>query len=300
VAAPDRIILGSRGSELALTQTRMVEQALRSVYPATTVEIKVIRTGGDERRKSAPRLDPKGGRKGLFTREIERELSAGRIDLAIHSAKDLPSEEPDDLEIGATLPRGKTEDVLITTEDFGLTTLPAGATIATGSIRRQRQLRWQRPDLFIVDLRGNVPTRLRKLRENKDWSGIVLARIGLERLGLEWQGEALPEDKFLSAGGQGIIAIQARRGDETMRKAGEAIDDRATHLCLRAEREFLRLLNGDCNAPVGVRARILGDELQIRAQIFEAEPAPRTAFASGSAEKPEKIAAELMEKIHEN
>src|SRR5262249_16042951 len=278
----------------------MVEQALRSAYPLAKIEIKVIQTGGDERNRIAPIVDRRAGRKGLFTREIERELAEGKIDLAVHSAKDLPSEQPDNLEIRATLPRGKTEDVLISKENLRLTNLPQGATIATGSVRRQRQLRCRRPDLRIVDRRGNVPTRLRKLRENEDWSGIILARIGLERLKLEWKGEILSEEGFLPAGGQGIIAIQMRREDNTIGPAADAINDRATHACLRAEREFLRLLNGDCNSPVGVLAEVLDGQLQIRAQLFEEEISPLMATASGSAANPETIGAELMKKIYGN
>lgn len=298
MAEPDRIILGSRGSDLALAQTRMVEQALRRAYPSAILEIKVIQTGGDERNRTV--IDRKAGRKGLFTREIERELAEGRIDLAVHSAKDLPSEQPNNLEIRATLPRGKTEDVLISRGNFRLTNLPRGATIATGSIRRQRQLRWQRPDLRIVDLRGNVPTRLRKLHENENWFGIILARIGLERLQLEWKGEILSSTNFLPAGGQGIIAIQVRRGDNTMTAAADAINDRATHSCLCAEREFLRLLNGDCDSPVGVLAQVLDDQLQISAQVFGDEIAPLMATTTGSAINPDAIGAELMKKIYGN
>jgi hydroxymethylbilane synthase len=301
VAAPDRIILGSRGSELAQAQARMVEQALRKAHPAIAIEIRLIQTSGDERSPRAPIIDRKAGRKGMFTREIEKELAAGTIDLAVHSAKDLPSEQPNDLEVRATLPRANTEDILVTRDNFRLTNLPSGATIATGSIRRQRQLRWQRPDLQIVGLRGNVPTRLRKLRENENWSGIILARAGLERLGLDFNGEVLSEENFVSAGGQGIIALQVRRSESGLRALLEAIDDLPTHLCLRAEREFLRLLDGDCDSPVGVQARIAGELLQIRAQVFgEEEEPPRMATVSGPSTEPEKIAGELMKKIYGN
>lgn len=300
MAAPDRIILGSRGSELAQAQARMVEEALRKAFPAIEVEIRLIRTSGDERKHDLPMIDRKAGRKGMFTREIEKELVAGRIDLAIHSAKDLPSEQPNDLEVRATLPRANTEDLLITKENCGLTNLPRGAMIATGSIRRQRQLRWQRPDLQIADLRGNVPTRLRKLHETESWSGIILARAGLERLGLKLNGEILPEENFVPAGGQGIIALQVRRGDDATQGLLEKIDDSVTHLCLRAEREFLRLLSGDCDSPVGVQAWMMGDRMQIRAQIFGEEEAPRMATVIGSSMEPEIIAGELIKKIHGN
>ena len=278
----------------------MVEEAFRKAFPKIEVQVRLIRTSGDERSPGAAIIDRKAGRKGMFTREIEKELAAGRIDLAVHSAKDLPSETMSDLEVCATLARANTEDVLIAKENFGLTNLSAGATIATGSIRRQRQLRWQRPDLKVVELRGNVPTRLRKLEENESWSGIILARAGLDRLGLTPRGEILSREKFIPAGGQGIVALQVRRGDDALRRLLERIDDSVTHLCLRAEREFLRLLNGDCDSPVGVQAQIINDRLEICAQVFGEEEAPRMGTISGSPAEPEKIAGELMKKIYGN
>jgi hydroxymethylbilane synthase len=236
----------------------------------------------------------------MFTREIERELVAGRIDVAVHSAKDLPSERLDELEIGATLPRANTDDVLIAKDEQRLTSLPGGAIIATGSIRRQRQLARKRPDHQIVDLRGNVPTRLRKLRENEDWSGIILARAGLVRLGLTIGGEILSPEDFVPAGGQGVIALQVRSADERVKRLLEPVDHGATHLCLRAEREFLRLLGGDCNSPVGVQAQLEQNELRMRAQVFaEGENAPRIGALTGSADAPERVAARLMKQLHD-
>lgn len=292
-----RIVLGSRGSELALAQARLVEEALRRAWPKLEISLQIIRTSGDE--KSAPVTDRKAGRKGMFTREIEQQLLVRQIDLAVHSAKDLPSEQPDELEVRATLSRADTEDVLITKSGASLTSLPEKATIATGSVRRQHQLRWQRPDLQIADLGGNVPTRLRKLEENDSWSGIILARAGLERLGLKIPMEVLPPNNFLPAGGQGIIALQIRRGDADALRLVEAVNDRATLMALRAEREFLRLLDGDCDSPVGVQAKIKGERLHLRAQIFEtATSAPRVGTAEGLARDPEAIAATLMRQIY--
>lgn len=299
MVAPGRIILGSRGSDLARAQTGLVEQALRKAWPQLEVAIEIIRTSGDENSQGGPLADRKAGRKGLFTREIEKELLVRRIDLAVHSAKDLPSERRDDLAVGATLPRAATEDVLITKTGAGLTNLAKGSVIATGSIRRQRQLDWIRPDLQIVDLRGNVPTRLRKLREHENWSGIILARAGLERLGLEVKGETLSPDDFVPAGGQGVIALQIRREDLSIQKLLDPVNDRATHICLRAEREFLRLLDGDCDSPVGVRAKLVAGELHLQAQVFEAPAtAPRLGTIVGSSDHPEAIAANLMEQIY--
>ena len=294
-----RITLGSRGSDLARAQVQLVEQALHRAWPELEVAIEIIRTSGDESSRDTPIADRKAGRKGLFTREIEKELLVRRIDLAVHSAKDLPSERLDALEVRATLPRAATEDILITKNGGGLTNLAKGSVIATGSIRRQRQLGWIRPDLQMVDLRGNVPTRLRKLRENENWSGIILARAGVERLGLKVEGEILSPDDFLPAGGQGVIALQVRRDDIDAHELVDTINDRTTYLCLRAEREFLRLLDGDCDSPVGVQAKMEAGELRLHAQIFE-EPAdpPRVGTLTGSCDDPEAIAAKLMKQLY--
>src|SRR5262249_23850227 len=173
-----KITLGTRGSELARAQTMLVENAIRSAHPNVTIETKIIVTRGD----NAKVIDLHGGRKGLFTSEIERALLAGDVDVAVHSAKDLPSETTPGAQIAAVLARAPIDDVLISKHPGSLASLPPGATVATGSVRRQRQLHWKRTDLKVIDLRGNVPTRLRKLAEN-EWNGIVLARAGLERLG---------------------------------------------------------------------------------------------------------------------
>ncbi len=300
MGAPERIVLGSRGSDLAQTQARLVEQALRKAWPELEIAIAIIRTSGDEGGAQTV-VDRKAGRKGLFTREIEQQLLVRRIDLAVHSAKDLPSERMEELEIGAVLPRGPTGDVLIAQNGFSLTSLPQGAVVATGSIRRQRQLQWKRPDLRVADLRGNVPTRLRKLRENESWSGIILARAGVERLGLKVEMEALSGDDFVPAGGQGVIALQARREDERMRRLLAPIDDEPTRLCLHAEREFLRLLDGDCDSPVGVHARMIDGKLQLQAQVFAEEvPAPGVGVVTGALSDPEALASALMNKLYGN
>jgi len=294
-----RIVLGSRGSDLARAQVRLVEQALHQAWPELEVVIEIIRTSGDEHARGGPITDRKAGRKGLFTREIETQLLVGRIDLAVHSAKDLPSEAMAGLEVRATLPRATTEDVLITKDAAGLTNLPKGSLIATGSIRRQRQLGWIRPDLEIVDLRGNVPTRLRKLRQNTSWSGIILARAGLERLGLVEEGEILSPQDFVPAGGQGVIALQVRRDDPRVRELIDAVNDRETQVCLRAEREFLRRLDGDCDSPVGVQAKVEADKIRMHAQVFEAPGAPpRVGTEVGPSDDPETVAEQLMEKLY--
>jgi hydroxymethylbilane synthase len=250
------------------------------------------------------------GRKGLFTAEIERALLAGDVDVAAHSAKDLPSEMSRAAEIAAVVPRALTDDVLVSRHRDGLAGLQAGGTIATGSVRRKHQLLWKWPNLKIVDLRGNVPTRLRKLAEN-DWDAVVLARAGLERLGLPpAQGEinfgdrkffleVLPRDIFLSAGGQGIIAMQIRADDERVRAIVDLVNDRETLLCLRAEREFLRLLHGDCNSAVGVLATVKNRIMKLRGQLFDQGlDAPREAEVEGEFEDGEALAAQLLRRIN--
>lgn len=306
----EKIILGTRGSALARTQANLVEEAIQAVRPGLKIETKIITTTGDKPGvRNLPDQKPSQGRKGSFTAEIERALLAADVDVAVHSAKDLPSETRPGVEIAAVLPRAPTDDVLVSKHRGGLAALPEGARIATGSVRRKHQLSWKRPDLTIVDLRGNVPTRLRKLAEN-DWDAIVLARAGLDRLGLlATQGEiyfedrklfveALPREEFLSAGGQGIIAMQIRVGDEKTRTIIALVNDRDTLLCLRAEREFLRLLHGDCNSPVGVLATVKNGKMKLRCQLFgQGVTAPRKGEVESELEDGEGLAAQLVRQI---
>jgi hydroxymethylbilane synthase len=308
-AEKQEIILGSRGSELARTQATMVESALRAAWPALEVRIEIIRTSGDER-ATGPN-DPRAGRKGAFTREIERALAAGEIDVAVHSAKDLPSDATEGLEVFAALPRAAVDDVLIQKNPGGLVSLKRNAIVATGSVRRRHQLLWQRPDLEIVDLRGNVPTRLRKLISN-EWGAIVLARAGIERLGHDLSSgsfvfagthlsaKMLAPAEFLPAGGQGVIALQLRSADAKAKAIAERVNHPETLLCLRAEREFLRLLQGDCNSPVGVLATKNGMMMKMRAQIFELETKePRASEVTGTMEEgAERLAARLIKRIN--
>jgi hydroxymethylbilane synthase len=300
-----KITLGTRGSELARAQTLLVEKAIQSVRPNVTIETKIIATRGD----NAKVVDLNAGRKGLFTAEIERALLAGDVDVAVHSAKDLPSQTSPGAQIEAVLPRAPINDVLISKHPGGLASVPYGATVATGSVRRQRQLHWKRADLKVVDLRGNVPTRLRKLAEN-EWDGIVLAHAGLERLsfsltrteigfdGGQFFLEILSREVFLPAGGQGIIALQIRADDQSTKALLESVSDRETLLCLRAERGFLSRLHGDCNFPVGVHATISNGKMKVRAQVFEGESsAPRQAEIEGGCDEGDTLAAELLRRI---
>jgi hydroxymethylbilane synthase len=300
-----KIVLGSRGSELARAQTAMVATALQELCPQLEIRVEIIRTRGDEQ-KTDP-IDPRAGRKGLFTGEIESVLAAGGIDIAVHSAKDLPSDATPGLEVRGVLPRAAVEDVLISKNSGGLMALPEGCVVGTGSVRRQSQLRWRRPDLLTSELRGNVPTRLRKLEESP-WEAIILARAGIERLGHALSGirggsrlffaEALDTEFFLPAGGQGVIALQIRSDDSTIRELVELVNDTPTLLCLRAEREFLQLLQGDCGTPVGVLATVRTGVMTLRGQFFEnGATAPRTACVEGAETAPELLARRLWEAI---
>ena len=303
-----KVVIGTRGSELARAQARLAEQALREKWPDLSIEAKIVRTKGDESRSRAG--TSLYGRKGLFTAEIEKALLAGDVNLALHSAKDLPSELTAGTEIAAVLPRAALDDVLVSKRPGDLVALREGATIATGSVRRKNQLAWKHPGLVIVDLRGNVPTRLRKLAEN-NWDAIVLARAGLERLGFslihpeisfesrQFFIEVLPRESFLPAGGQGVIALQIRAGDEEMRAIVDSVNDHETLLCLRAEREFLRLLHGDCNSPVGVLATIENGIMKLRAQVFDQlSVPPREGRVEGTRDDGEGLAGELLRQIN--
>ena len=302
-----KIVLGTRGSELARAQARLVEKAIRDAHPHITIETRIIATKGDK----AKVIDPRAGRKGLFTVEIERALLAEEVDIAVHSAKDVPSETSPGAEIAAVLPRAPMDDVLVSKHRGGLACLPQGATVATGSVRRRHQLLWKRADLKLINLRGNVPTRLRKLAEN-EWDAIVLAHAGLERLGLspsrteislkgrQFFLEILPRETFLPAGGQGIVVLQIRVGDQNTKALVDLVNDPETLLCLQAERQFLRSLQGDCNCPVGVLAKIEDGKMKMRAQIFAGGTAtPREASVQSATEDGAKLAVELLRMIEQ-
>ena len=308
-----KLVLGSRGSDLALAQARLVEHALRVAHPALNLEIRLVRTRGDESSDRARKaeLDPRAGRKGLFTGEIERELLAGAIDLAIHSAKDLPSDLTAGTRLAAALPRARSEDVLVTKCGGGFEALPEGASIGTASVRRQHQIRAHYSHVQVVDLRGNVPTRLRKLVEKRDLHGAILARAGLDRLGFDLQSgrinfegaelrtTVLRADQFLPAGGQGIVALQIRANDPEAAQGAAAVNHRETFVCLRAEREFLRLLQGDCDSPVGVLATCEGEALSLRGEVFEQHSeARKIGRVEGSIEQPEQLARDLMKQMY--
>jgi len=291
-------VLGTRGSALALAQVDLVGKALLAVAPDLKIEVKKITTSGDQRSDFSDVCLSGAGVKGLFTKEIEQALLDGTIDAAVHSCKDLPGHLAEGLEVRAVLERANTADVLITKTPRTFSALPQGAHIATSSVRRRRQLLWLRPDLVIEEMRGNVPTRINKLDLSNTLEGIVLAKAGLDRLGLSQEGLHLDILPTLPAIGQGAIALECRSSDKEAASLLARINHEPTFRCIRAERELLRLLNGDCHLPVGVGTRLEGATLFMQTIIFgaEGEP-PLTASVSGPADAPEELAATLFNQI---
>jgi hydroxymethylbilane synthase len=264
--------IGTRGSPLALAQTETVRVRLAQVEPALNeealneagaVEIVVIRTTGD---KVLDRPLADIGGKGLFSKEIDEAMLAGRIDLAVHSVKDLPTWLPDGIVLAAVLPREDPRDVLIAPVAH-LAELPAGAVVGTASLRRQAQVLACRPDLRVVALRGNVHTRLRKVTDG-EVTATLLARAGLKRLGLDGTGVVLSEDEMLPAVGQGAIGVTCRAGDERARALLARIDDAAAAVEIATERAMLAALDGSCRTPIGGLARAgAGGALRLRGLV---------------------------------
>ena len=252
------IRLGTRGSALALRQAELVANGLQA--HGADVEIVTIRTEGD--RRIDQRLADVGG-KGLFVRDIEVALAEKRIDVAVHSLKDLPADVAPGLALAAYLAREDPRDVLVTKSGGDLTRLPPQATIGTSSPRRRALLLAMRSDLRVEPLRGNVDTRLRKLQEG-DWSGIVVAAAGLRRLGLDLaNGAPLDPEVFVPAIGQGIIAVEAREDDPATLRALAAIDDADTRTVAAAERAYLARLGASCVTPMAAHATVTSGSLRV-------------------------------------
>jgi hydroxymethylbilane synthase len=258
--------IGSRGSPLALAQARAVRDRLAASHgvDAERITIDAIRTTGD-RIQDRPLAE--AGGKGLFTKEIEEALLAGTIDVAVHSAKDVPTVLPLGLTLSAFLRREDARDVFISRKAKTLADLAAGAVVGTASLRRQAMIKRVRPDLEVRTLRGNVETRLRKLDEGQA-DATVLALAGLKRLGLtDVAGTVLSVDEFLPAVGQGAIAIETRADDAATRALVAAVDDADTACALAAERGFLAVLDGSCRTPIAGHATLAGDRLHFRGLI---------------------------------
>jgi len=268
-----RFIFGTRGSDLALAQTAQAENRMLSLLKVVECERKIIKSTGDMR-LDVDLASPGKLEKGLFTKELEDALYAGEIDFAIHSLKDLPTELPDGLILGAVLPRAATEDVLLSRHAGGVDGLPEGARVGSGSPRREMQLRLARRDVTVVPIRGNVPTRIRKLATEPGLDAIILAQAGLERLGLMPYDGHFRQDglvihatrlPFLPAPGQGAIAIEVSADSHLAVAAASRIECADTRITTSAERQVLQDLGGGCALPLGALGSIHGGVLRLEA-----------------------------------
>ncbi|HPA17010.1 MAG TPA: hydroxymethylbilane synthase [Verrucomicrobiae bacterium] len=268
----ESLVLGTRGSGLALTQSRWVADELARAHPGLRVELKVIRTQGDRLQRRAGDATVEALPKGLFTAELERELLRGTIDLAVHSLKDLPVDDPPGLVVAAVPERASAHDVLVTRGPGSLRELAAGPVIATGSPRRRLEILRVRPDATVVPIRGNVDTRIRKLRENADWCAIVLAEAGIGRLRPDLTGlfmAPIPFDEMLPAPGQGALAVQVRAGDGRVAALVGALDHPPTRIAASTERAFLRGIGGGCGIPLGALATGAGGRIAFDARLYQ-------------------------------
>jgi len=259
-----RIRIGTRGSRLALVQTHSVADAIRAKHPEVAVVVEIIETQGDrvlDRPLSAI------GDAGVFIKEIEAALLEERVDLAVHSMKDLPSKLTDGLALAATTERFDPRDVLVARSASSLETLPRGGTVATGSLRRRSQLLALRPDLKVEDLRGNVPTRLEKF-DRSTWDAILLAGAGLERLGLATRIRSyIPLESMLPAVGQGALALETRASDREIAETLAFLSHAPTERAVVSERSFLARLEGGCRVPIAAYAEIRGGSLSLRGYV---------------------------------
>ena len=289
-----RFAIGTRGSRLALAQAEYVQQKLQNRYPEDEFELSIIKTKGDKiQNKSLAAI----GDKGLFVKEIERELLDGEIQLAVHSMKDMPGEIPDELCFADAWEREDPRDVLILREAKSMNDLPEGSTIGTGSKRRAFQLLALRADLNIVDIRGNVDTRLNKMHEQK-LDGIVLAAAGLKRLHMESViTQYLSTEEMIPAAAQGTLAIELRREDCELLSMVNAFSDEKAQRIAQTEREFLQRIGGDCHLPIGAYASILADG-QIRLQaLFGDADGEHLAKCDVCGNEPKSLAAAAVRQI---
>ena len=295
------LIIGSRGSPLALAQTKLVMADLKKKWPGQNFEIHVIKTEGDR----LADLTTTAGmelNKGLFTSELEQALLNDKIDLAVHSLKDMPTEEADGLMFASIPKRASAQDVLITRSGNLNAELPVGAVIATGSPRRAAQLQLVRADFRTEEIRGNIDTRLKKFRANPAWSALILAAAGLERLKPDTSGlylTLLPYDQMLPAPGQGALVIQTRKERSAdVRKLVAGIHDPATAAAVMAERMFLHALGGGCSEPIAAYARVENEMLVMDGVAWLiGEKTPRRGTMTKRIDQAQELGIELAVKI---
>ena len=291
-----RVRIGTRGSQLALRQAEEIAAGLRRAWPRIEVELVPIRTSGD--RLATAHLAEVGG-KGLFVQEIDEALREGRVDLAVHSLKDLPGERPRDLVLAAFPRREDPRDVLVGATPATMDALPTGARVGTSSLRRSVQLLARRPDVAAMPIRGNVDTRLRKLRQG-EYDALVLAAAGLRRLGLlDATATLLEPDEMLPAVGQGTLGVETRADDGEILALAEPLTDGETRTATLAERAFLEAVGGTCTTPLAAYARRAGNRLRLDA--FVATPDGARVMRDGEVGAPEapealgrRLAARLL------
>jgi hydroxymethylbilane synthase len=287
--------IGTRGSPLALWQARHVADLLRGVVPERTIELVEIETVGDQVR-DVPLVQLGGD--GAFTKAIQQALLDGRVDVAVHSLKDLPTFRVEGLMLTAVPKRGPTGDAFVSRKHRAFVELPAGAVVATSSLRRSAQLLQRRPELNLIDMRGNVETRLRKLVE-QDLDAIILAQAGLVRLGLADQiTEVLDATWMFPAVGQGALGLECRCDDDAVRVIVDRLNDAATRWAVLAERALLRGLGGGCQVPIGAVTKITADVLTLRGVVLPPDGSQRVeAEIAGPMEQAESLGQELADRL---
>lgn len=290
-----RIIIGTRGSSLSLCQTRMVQARLEERHPDRQFAIKTIKAAAD-RNPEVP-LVALGG-EGVFVKELEAALLAGEVDLAVHSMKDLPLQIPGQLVVAAVTEREDAHDALISRSGQPLEDLPAGSRIGTSSLRRRSQLLHQRRDVELLDIRGNVDTRLRKLAEGR-YDAVVLAAAGLIRLGLEERiTQYLPMEWMLPEPGQGALGIEARADDGEVLEMLRGLDDEASRRSVEAERAFLGALGGGCHVPIAAYAQVSGGTMTLDGAVCAPDGSRRLRDRlAGPADAPERLGSELAQRL---
>ena len=291
-----RVVVGTRGSPLALIQTHEVLDPLRQEHPSIEFVVREVRTQGDIAGEAPLASMPRG----LFAKELELALLQGAIDMAVHSFKDLPTELAPEFAVAAISHRQDPRDVLIAPSGHSLSQLPKGARLGTSSPRRMVQLRAYRPDLSVLPIRGNVGTRVRKA-QGPDFDGVVLAAAGLLRLGLEAQvTEHIEPDICIPAVGQGALAIEVREGDRRMREIAAAAEDRESRTAVAAEMSVLQRLGGGCKVPIAVYATIQGESVSLLGMVASADGGQLIrATATGQAARPEEAGALLAQRLLE-
>ncbi|CEN22670.1 porphobilinogen deaminase [[Clostridium] sordellii] len=291
-----KIVVGSRGSNLALTQTNWVISELKKHHPNIEFEVKIIKTKGDLIQNVS--LD-KIGDKGLFVKEIEQQLIDKKIDIAVHSMKDMPSSLPEGLKFAGIPKREDIRDVLILKEGYSsLEDLPNGAKIGSGSKRRKYQLLKHRPDLDIVPIRGNIETRMRKI-EDENLCGVILAAAGLIRAGLKDKISCyLDVDKIIPAPAQGALGIEIRQEDPEVEKILDCLTDKVSEIQVSAERGFLDGINGSCHIPIGAYCEVNGENINLTGLYGDEEGKKLiTKTISGKASEAREVGIELAKLI---